>query len=174
MNSGRKKMKIAKRRTRSAIDERFSLTVDYAVPHSGLPGEIQLRSWARAALQRGVEQAEISLRIVDEAEGRQLNHDYRGRDNATNVLTFALNEGETIAGLPLFGDIVLTAPVVEREAGEQQKTLEAHYAHLVIHSMLHLQGFDHIEEEEAVAMETLETVILKRLGYADPYGEEHA
>lgn len=167
-------MKIAKKRIRFRNDPRLNLTVDYAVSARGLPDEGQLRRWAQTALLAGVEQAEISLRIVDEAEGRQLNHDYRGRDYATNVLTFALNEGETVAGLPLFGDIVLTAPVLAREADEQQKTLEAHYAHMVIHSMLHLQGFDHIEEDEAVAMESLEIALLKRLGYPDPYGEEHA
>jgi probable rRNA maturation factor len=167
-------MKIAKRRTRPAIGERLNLIVDYAVEPDGLPDPQQFSLWAQAALQRNVEQAEISLRVVDEEEGRTLNHDYRGKDSATNVLTFALNEGETIAGLPLFGDIVLTAPVVAREASEQNKTLDAHYAHLVIHSMLHLQGFDHVEDTEASIMETLETVILKRLGYADPYGEEHA
>jgi len=121
-----------------------------------------------------VAHAEIGVRVVDEAEGQQLNLDYRGRDYATNVLTFALSEGEELPGLPLFGDIVLTASVVQREAREQGKTLEAHYAHLVVHSMLHLQGFDHVEEDEAQKMETLETVIVMRLGYPDPYGEEHA
>lgn len=144
------------------------------VAPAGLPERRQLLRWARAALLSNIEQAEISLRVVDEAEGRQLNHDYRGKDAATNVLTFALNEGEAVAGLPLFGDIVLTAPVVAREAQEQGKALEAHYAHLVVHSMLHLQGYDHIEEADAIEMESLETVVLKQLGYSDPYGEEHA
>ena len=111
--------------------------------------------------------------MVDEEEGRTLNHQYRDKDYATNVLTFALNEGEdSIAGLPLFGDIVLTAPVVAREADEQGKSIEAHYAHLTVHGVLHLQGHDHQSDEEAEAMESLETRILARLGYPDPYAEE--
>jgi probable rRNA maturation factor len=167
-------MKIAKQRNKPRGNQRLSLTVDYQVDANGLPDARQMLRWAQAALLAGVDYAEISLRVVDEAEGRQLNHDYRGRDSATNVLTFALNEGEPVPGLPLFGDIVLTAEVVAREAQEQNKPLEAHYAHLVIHSMLHLQGFDHQEEEEAFEMESLETVLLNQLGYPDPYGEEHA
>jgi probable rRNA maturation factor len=168
-------MKIAKQRTRNARAERLNLEVSHQLALSGWPDAATLRRWAVAALRPGVEQAEIGLRIVDEAEGRTLNRDYRGKDYATNVLTFALNEGEDpLPGMPLFGDIVLTAPVVEREAREQGKTLEAHCAHLVVHSMLHLQGFDHIDDDEAQAMESLETVIVKRLGYPDPYGEEHA
>jgi len=150
------------------------LSVEFVVDARGLPDSRLLRHWAEAALLPGVAHAEIGVRVVDEAEGQQLNLDYRGRDYATNVLTFALSEGEELPGLPLFGDIVLTASVVQREAREQGKTLEAHYAHLVVHSMLHLQGFDHVEEDEAQKMETLETVIVMRLGYPDPYGEEHA
>jgi len=167
-------MKIAKKRVRPQLDGRLNLAIDYRVDKTNLPDEERLLRWAEAALLPKVKQAEISLCIVDEEEGRQLNHDYRGRDAATNVLTFALNEGEPVPGLPLFGDIVLTAPVLLREALEQHKPLDAHYAHLVIHSMLHLQGYDHIEETEAQEMEALETVMLNRLGYPDPYGEEHA
>jgi len=167
-------MKSAKKRVKPRSSDRLRLIIDYAVERQGLPKEPALRLWALAALLPEVAQAELGLRIVDEAEGRGLNRDYRAKDYATNVLTFALNEGDTLPGLPLFGDIILTAPVVAREAAEQGKPLFAHYAHLVVHSMLHLQGFDHQEEDEALAMETLETVIVKRLGYPDPYGEEHA
>ncbi|BEV72337.1 MULTISPECIES: rRNA maturation RNase YbeY [unclassified Paludibacterium] len=168
-------MKIAKQRTRRQAAARLQLAIEFVVDPTGLPDAALLRRWAEAALLPDVAQAEIGLRVVDEQEGRTLNRDYRGKDYATNVLTFALNEGEDpIPGMPLFGDIVLTAGVVAREAEEQGKTLDAHYAHLVVHSMLHLQGFDHLEEDEAEAMEALETVIVKRLGYPDPYGEEHA
>jgi probable rRNA maturation factor len=168
-------MKIAKQRTRPSRAARLRLAVEDVAGQAGTPDAALMRRWAEAALQAGVREAEIGLRIVDETEGRTLNRDYRGKDYATNVLTFALNEGEdTPPGLPLFGDIVIAADVVAREAAEQGKTLEAHYAHLVVHSMLHLQGFDHIEDAGAEAMESLETVIVKRLGYPDPYGEEHA
>lgn len=167
-------MKIARQRTRPSRAPRLQLGVEN-VSGAQAPDAKRLRAWAEAALLPGVEQAEIGLRIVAEEEGRALNRDYRDKDYATNVLTFALNEGEdTPVGLPLFGDIVICAEVVAREAAEQGKPLDAHYAHLVVHSMLHLQGYDHIEDDEAEAMEALETVIVKRLGYPDPYGEEHA
>ena len=139
---------------------------------AGIPKKHQIRRWAQAALQRD---AEVAVRLVGEAEGRELNREYRGKDYATNVLTFAYAEGEGPAGLPaaaalpLAGDLVLCVPVVVREAAEQGKTLEAHFAHLVVHGMLHLQGYDHETEAEAVEMEQLETGILRGLGYADPY-----
>ena len=104
------------------------------------------------------------MRIVDTAEGRELNRAYRGKDYATNVLTFVMN-----AEAPYAGDLVLCAPVVTREAREQAKDALAHYAHLTVHGVLHLQGYDHEKAPDAQAMETLETRILKRLGYPDPY-----
>lgn len=136
------------------------------------PRKNHIRRWARAALR---EDAEVTVRLVGEEEGRALNRDYRGKDHATNVLTFAYAEGEALPGLPeadagpLAGDLVLCVPVVVREAAAQGKTLEAHFAHLVVHGMLHLQGYDHEDEAEAAAMEALETAILRGLGYADPY-----
>lgn len=151
---------------------RLELTLDLRTDAAILPEPALIRRACQAALQREVKLAQVSIVIVDAAEGRQLNNDYRGKDYATNVLSFALNEGETVAGLPLFGDLVLCAPVVEKEAAEQNKDLMAHYAHLLVHGMLHLQGFDHEEDDEAEAMEALETVIVKRLGYPDPYHEE--
>lgn len=154
---------------------RLDLTLeDRLETEQALPEGKQWRRWCQAALQRQHQHAQVSLLVVDEAEGRQLNHDYRGKDYATNVLSFALNEGDTVAGMPLFGDLVFCAPVVAREAAEQGKTLEAHYAHLTVHGMLHLQGFDHEQDDEAEIMEALETVILAKLGYDDPYAAEKA
>lgn len=164
-------MKTAKRnRPFRHTAMRLTLAVQQAsTTQRPVPAAAQLQRWAEAALQPGLPAAEVTLRIVDAEEGRTLNRDYRGKDYATNVLTFALHEGEAIPGMPLFGDIVLTAVVVEREADEQGIALDAHYAHLVVHGMLHLQGFDHEEDDEAEDMEALETAILGRLGYPDPY-----
>jgi probable rRNA maturation factor len=167
-------MKTAKRnQVLQRLAARLDLTLeDRLEAEQALPEGKQWRRWCQAALQRNVHKAQISLLVVDEAEGRALNRDYRGKDYATNVLSFALNEGDTVAGMPLFGDLVFCAPVVAREAAEQGKSLDAHYAHLVVHGMLHLQGFDHEADDEAEAMEALETVILGKLGYADPYAAE--
>lgn len=167
-------MKTAKRnQVLQRLAARLDLTLeDRLEAEQPLPAGKQWRRWCQAALQRDVHKAQISLLVVDEAEGRALNRDYRGKDYATNVLSFALNEGDTVAGMPLFGDLVFCAPVVAREAAEQGISLDAHYAHLVVHGMLHLQGLDHEEDDEAEAMEALETVILGKLGYADPYAAE--
>ena len=144
----------------------LDLAIQYAVARDGLPTRAQLRLWARSALAHA---AQATLRIVDADEGRQLNRDYRGKDYATNVLTFEYGVDESQAGAPLSGDVVLCAPVVAREAAEQGKTLAAHYAHLVVHGMLHLQGYDHEDEAEASVMEALESFVMMRLGYPDPY-----
>ncbi|MGL6070199.1 rRNA maturation RNase YbeY [Craterilacuibacter sp.] len=166
-------MKQAKRNPVLArLAARLQLTRDIRSEATHLPSASELNRWARAALQSGVKMAEVSILIVDADEGRSLNRDYRGKDYATNVLSFALNEGETVAGMPLFGDLVLCAPVVAQEAADQGKDLLAHYAHLTVHGMLHLQGLDHEDEAEADAMEALETLILAKLGYPDPYLEE--
>ena len=130
------------------------------------PRAVDLRRWARAALRD--RDAEVAVRLVGEDEGRALNRDYRGRDYATNVLTFVYDEAAA-PGMPLFGDIVLCVPVVVREAQEQGKAVAAHFAHLMVHGMLHLQGFDHETEAEAEVMEALETEILAGLGISDPY-----
>jgi probable rRNA maturation factor len=123
-----------------------------------------VRQWARAALEGG---GQVTVRYVDAEEGRLLNRDYRGKDYATNVLSFVYeNDPLTV------GDLVICAPVVLREAGEQKRSSEAHHAHLVVHGMLHLQGYDHeTGEEDARAMEARETEILAGLGYPDPYRE---
>jgi probable rRNA maturation factor len=142
---------------------KLTLSVQHAAPGHPLPTRRQLRAWAGAALERD---AEVTLRVVHETEGRQLNHDYRGKDHATNVLTFAYSEPEEPVAA---GDIVLCAPVVEAEASAQRKPLEAHYAHLVVHGMLHLQGYDHERDDEAAVMEARESQIVTELGYPDPY-----
>ncbi len=143
---------------------RLSFTVQYAVKPETVPTRHQFRKWALAALEND---AEITLRIVDEAEGRELNRDYRGRDYATNVLTFPLADDPL-----LMGDIAMCASVVEKEAAEQGKPLEAHYAHLLIHGVLHLQGYDHETDAEAEVMERRETQLVTKLGYAAPYDIE--
>ena len=145
------------------MEKSFKLMVQYATDSTDIPTRPKFRRWVKAALTQG---AEIVLRIVDEAEGCELNHQFRNKDYATNVLTFFYDDTQ-----PLTGDIVLCAPVVSKEAQQQHKNLIAHYAHLTVHGILHLQGYDHIEEAEAVVMEQLETQILARLGYDDPYTE---
>lgn len=141
------------------------------VARAEVPAAEDFRRWAQAALGERANGTEMTLRIVDEAEGRELNRSYRGKDYATNVLSFPAELPEDL-GLQLLGDLVLCAPVVTREAGEQGKAPEAHWAHLTVHGCLHLLGFDHQTDNEAEAMEALETEILRRLGYPDPY-ENH-
>jgi probable rRNA maturation factor len=137
------------------------LTVQYGVSPRGLPSRAQLTRWARAALRR---EARVTVRIVGRAEGRSLNRRYRGRDYPTNVLTFVMHGRP-----PLEGDLALCAPVVAREARAQGKNLAAHYAHLVVHGMLHLQGYDHETAREADVMEKRESRIVTKLGFPDPY-----
>lgn len=144
-----------------ALNPRFRLSLQYAVHPRGAPSRAQFRKWAKAALRQ---EAKIVLRIVGEAEARALNRDYCGKNYATNVLTFCYDDTT-----PLSGDIVLCAPVVAREAREQNKGAEAHYAHLTVHGVLHLQGYDHENGAEAAVMESLESQIVTRLGYPDPY-----
>lgn len=146
----------------------LELDLQIACDDTALPTQAQLHEWADAALEGRREETELSVRIVDEAEGRELNRRYRGRDYATNVLSFPV---EMPAGIqvPLLGDLVLCAPVVAREAAEQGKPVQAHWAHLTVHGVLHLLGHDHIEDEDAREMEALERAILARLGYPDPY-----
>ena len=144
--------------------------VDYAIPRRGLPAPVSFKRWVEAALSaaRRRKPAELSIRIVDAREGRALNRQYRDRDYATNVLSFPVELPHGIAS-PLLGDLAICAPVVAREAREQGKALRDHYAHLTVHGVLHLLGFDHQEEAEAARMEKLETAILGKLGVPDPY-----
>ncbi len=146
--------------------KRLNLGVQYACNQSGLPSRPQIRTWVRAALDvDGKRGGQITIRFVEPEEGQSLNSDYRGKDYATNVLSFPYEVEPVVAG-----DLVICAAVVEREAAEQEKTLEAHYAHLIVHGILHLQGYDHeIGENEARLMEDKERTILAQLGFADPY-----
>lgn len=145
------------------------VVVQYAVgPPTALPSKKTITLWIKAALAGRREEAQVTVRIVDEEEGSELNQRWRKRAGPTNVLSFPSTGLEQIAPA-LLGDIVICAPVVEREAQHQRKALRAHWAHMVIHGTLHLLGLDHIEEQQALIMEQLETEILGRLGYADPY-----
>ena len=141
----------------------LTLRVQRAAAPRGLPHASTVRRWAARTLERDLS---VTVRFVDGREGRALNRRYRGRDYATNVLTFVYDDGASLAG-----DIVLCAPVVRREARAQRKPLVAHYAHLVIHGMLHLQGYDHARDDDAGRMEAREIALLRDLGYADPYAE---
>jgi probable rRNA maturation factor len=149
----------------------LAVDVQWAVEEPSLPSEKQLAAWARAAWRDGVRDAEVVLRVCGEAESRRLNHEYRGRDSATNVLSFPFEPLPQI-GLSHVGDLLICAPVVAREAREQGKPPDAHWAHMVVHGMLHLQGFDHETDAQADAMETLETEILTGLGFAAPYATD--
>ncbi|THD13646.1 rRNA maturation RNase YbeY [Pseudofulvimonas gallinarii] len=144
--------------------------VGYALPRSGLPSVVSFRAWVAAALAGARRRAasELSIRLVDADEGRALNRDYRGRDYATNVLSFPVELPPGVRS-PLIGDIVICAPVVAREAAEQDKRLRDHYAHLTVHGVLHLLGHDHENDADAERMEKLEVRILAGLGIADPY-----
>ena len=133
-----------------------------------LPTEQQIQQWANAAVRAETVEPEITVRIVDEAESHQLNLTYRGKDKPTNVLSFPFECPDEVE-LPLLGDLVICRQVVEREAQEQGKPLTAHWAHMVVHGSLHLLGYDHIEEDEAEEMESLESQIMRSLGFADPY-----
>jgi probable rRNA maturation factor len=140
---------------------RLTLAVQHAVAAATLPSAARLRRWAKAALLRD---CAVTVRFVGTREGRTLNAVYRGKDYATNVLTFVYDDADTLEG-----DVVLCAPVLRREAKAQGKPLADHCAHLVVHGMLHLQGFDHDTDRAARAMEARETAILARLGVPDPY-----
>ena len=138
---------------------------------SGLPTAEQIEQWATAAVQPQSEEVEMTVRIVDEAESHALNLNYRGKDRPTNVLSFPFECPDEVE-LPLLGDLVICRQVVEREAQEQDKPVMAHWAHMVVHGSLHLLGYDHIEDDEAEEMESLETQIMTGLGFADPYLSE--
>lgn len=173
---------------------KLSLSVQYASAAKNIPTRAQFRRWVKLAQQCDLQ---VTLRIVSEAEGRELNKAYRGKDYATNVLTFVYDDAQPRHGgvepsgvggdagrllpqsagsasnvlqpQPLSGDIILCAPVVAREAKEQRKELLAHYAHMILHAVLHLQGYEHDDETEAAEMEQMETALMSKLRYPDPY-----
>ena len=151
---------------------RLDVSVEYALPRAGLPAAVSFRKWVAAALAGRIREADLALRVVGTKEGRALNRHYRGKDYATNVLSFPAELPEGLpegVKLPLLGDIVLCAPVIAREAREQKKPLNSHYAHLTVHGVLHLLGFDHDDDRDAEAMEAIEREILAGLGLPDPY-----
>lgn len=152
--------------------QRFAFAFANQSSERNIPSEHQFYQWIWHALKHAYRRAEISLLLLDEADARAYNRDYRQKDYATNVLSFALNEGEIM--LPesdhtLRGDLIICPQVVAREATEQGKLLAHHYAHLVLHGTLHLMGYDHISDDEAEEMEALETALLAQLGMANPY-----
>lgn len=149
-------MKAPARRPKAA-----RIDVQCAATARNVPTPARIRQWARAALPGD---ARVTIRIVGQAEGRLLNRSYRNKDYATNVLTFVFRDTP-----PLEGDIALCAPVITREARAQRKTVAAHYAHMVVHGLLHLQGYDHENDRDASAMERRERTLLARFGYPDPY-----
>jgi probable rRNA maturation factor len=153
---------------------RLDVAVSYAAPRAGLPAAVSFRKWVAAALDGRIREADLAIRIVGSKEGRALNRHYRGKDYATNVLSFPADVADGVklpkgVVMPLLGDLVLCAPVIAREAREQKKPLAAHYAHLTVHGALHLLGWDHQDAREADCMEQLEREILAGLGIDDPY-----
>jgi probable rRNA maturation factor len=151
---------------------RLDVSINYAVPRTGIPAAVSFRKWVGAALDNRIREADLAIRIVGTREARALNKHYRGKDYATNVLSFPADLPEGLpegVRLPLLGDLVICAPVVAREAREQNKPLNAHYAHLTVHGALHLLGWDHENDRDAECMEQLEREVLAMLGIADPY-----
>ena len=146
----------------------LDVDVQLACAQQDLPDSDALADWANAAWRGGDDGSDVVIRITDEAESRALNHDYRGRDTSTNVLSFPFEAPPGIEDGHV-GDLVICAPVVVREAAEQGKAAQAHWAHMVVHGLLHLQGFDHEDERAAETMEGLEREILAGLGFPDPY-----
>lgn len=151
---------------------RLDVSVTYAIPRAGVPSAVSFRKWVAAALHSRIREADLAIRIVGTKEARALNRHFRGKDYATNVLSFPAELPEGLpkgVKVPLLGDVVLCAPVVAREAKEQKKSLVDHYAHLTVHGALHLLGWDHDNEADAICMEQLEREILAGLGIEDPY-----
>ena len=146
----------------------LSIDIQKACASEDSPGEDSIKRWVSAAIRDERDECELSIRIVDEQESADFNQRYRGKSGATNVLSFPF-DAVTPEPLPILGDLVICAPVLVREASEQQKTTTAHWAHIVIHGVLHLLGYDHIEDQDAEQMESLETEIMLILDFPPPY-----
>jgi len=146
----------------------LGLDVQYAVDDDSLPTQREFECWVRAALEPMGDTVDMAIRVVDEQEGQQLNNRYRDIDRATNVLSFPFEAPPGIES-DYIGDLVICAPVVQREAQQQHKPEKHHWAHMVVHGVLHLRGYDHQLDAQAVEMETLEKKILATLGVQDPY-----
>ena len=152
----------------------LDVSVSYGLPRTGIPSAASFRRWAAAACEGRIMKADLAIRLVDNKEGLSLNRHYRGKDYATNVLSFPADAAEGVklpkgVKMPLLGDLVICAPVVAKEAKEQGKALNDHYAHLTVHGALHLLGWDHEDDRDAECMEALEREILAGLGIEDPY-----
>ena len=145
----------------------LDLDLQIAVDNAAIPTQAEFETWVRTAVGQTMGEVELTIRVVEIAESQQLNLTYRGKDKPTNVLSFPF-EAPPEVELPLLGDLVICAAVVEQEASEQNKPLNAHWAHMVIHGCLHLLGYDHIIDEEADEMESLETQLVEGLGFSDP------
>ena len=146
----------------------IALDLQLACEFDNLPSEAQFELWANKALEQLKPDAELTIRISDISESQQLNHEYRGKDKPTNVLSFPFEAPPGIE-LPLIGDLIICPDVVLQESIEQEKTFHDHFAHMVIHGCLHLMGYDHIDKEEALEMETFEKKLLSELNIDDPY-----
>jgi probable rRNA maturation factor len=149
----------------------YEVMVQRAIAAKSLPSAIKLKRWAIVALTAKIDSAEMTIRIVDKREMIELNSTYRHKHKPTNVLSFPFDMPEECDELRMLGDIVICAEVIQEEAQAQQKTLEAHWAHMVIHGTLHLLGFDHERNEDAEIMEAEEINLLRQLGFANPYQE---
>jgi probable rRNA maturation factor len=162
--------RIPKSMSDAGADHRAGIDVQFASGCQPLPDQQQLRAWAEATLAfEGRSGAALCMRVVDEEEGRNLNARFRGIDRATNVLSFAADQEGLPEELTPLGDILLCAPVVVQEAQQQRKPVSDHWAHLVVHGVLHLLGYDHESEDEARTMEGREIDVLERLGIPNPY-----
>lgn len=156
----------------STIHTDFELELDLqiATDKNILPTQENFELWVRTTLKNTMTEAELTIRIVDVTESQQLNHTYRGKDKPTNVLSFPFEAPPEI-DIPLLGDLIICASVVEHEAIEQNKSLQAHWAHMVVHGCLHLLGYNHINDTEAEEMESKETQLIESLGFNNPYKE---
>ena len=155
----------------TASDLNLALDLQLALAQSQgaeLPEQIALEQWVTAALEGQMEEAELTIRLVENDESASLNKQYRNKQGPTNVLSFPF-EAPVDVPLPLLGDLIICAPLVAQEAQEQGKTVRAHWAHLVVHGVLHLRGYDHIDDSDAREMEDLERKIMAYLGFDDPY-----
>jgi probable rRNA maturation factor len=157
--------------------EALNIDLQWAIPEEAIPSLEQCRKWVLATIPqpRCFQPAEMTVRIVSPDESQELNREYREIDKPTNVLSFEFEQPPGLVDigeeLPYLGDLVICADVVRKEAGEQNKSLESHWAHMIVHGSLHLQGYDHIDETEAEEMEALEIEILNSLGYDNPYSD---
>lgn len=148
-----------------------TIDLQIAAADDNVPSEIQFQNWVSAALPADMQSIELTIRLVSEKESQELNHQFRHKNYSTNVLSFASGMPDGL-DVPYLGDLVICIAVVEREAQEQKKALEAHWAHMIVHGVLHLLGYDHIDDEPAEQMESLEAHILHQLGFASPYDND--